>query len=116
NRGQVMIKEVEAGDLVFSYDEDAKRLVVAPVKAAWQTGTRQTYEVVVGSRRKRHFMATDNHPVLALRDERIPGASRARWVRQWLTVGQLREGDLVAVPRQLPDFGAPYVLPDLPAQ
>ena len=116
NRGQVMIKEIAAGDAVFAYDESAERFITTPVKAAWQTGVRQTYQVVVGNRKQRRIMATDNHPVLALRDERQVGATRARWVRQWLTVGELREGDLIAVPRQLPEFGAPYALPPLPTQ
>jgi Fe-S cluster assembly protein SufB len=116
NRGQIMIKEVEPGDGVFAYDECADRFVVAPVKAAWQTGVRQTFEVVIGNRKQRRFIATDNHPLLALRDERVPGAARARWVRQWITVGELRDGDVVAVPRQLPEFGTSYELPPLPAQ
>jgi Fe-S cluster assembly protein SufB len=114
NRGQVMIKEIESGDVVFAYDEAAGRFVTAPVKAAWQTGARQTYQVVVGNRKQRRLVATDNHPVLALRNE--SNTARARWVRQWLTVGELREGDLIAVPRQLPEFGAPYVLPAAPTQ
>jgi Fe-S cluster assembly protein SufB len=113
NRGQVMIKEIEPGDTVFAYDEAAEKFVTAPVRAMAQTGVRQTYEVVVGRRGERRFMATDNHPVLALRDARVAGAARARWVRRWLTVGELREGDLVGVPRSLPDFGEPYKLPEL---
>jgi len=116
NRGQIMIKEIEPGDIVFAYDEDAERFVTAPVRAMAQTGVRQTFEVVTGNRAERRFMATDNHPMLALRDMRMPGASSARWVRQWLTVGELRQGDLIAVPRSLPAFGQPYRLPDLPAQ
>jgi Fe-S cluster assembly protein SufB len=115
SRGQVMIKEMEPGDQVFAYDEEAERFVVAPVRAMAQTGVRQTFEVSAG-RAGRRFVATDNHPVLALRDMRVPGAARARWLRQWLTVGELREGDLIAVPRSLPDFGAPYALPSLAAQ
>jgi FeS assembly protein SufB len=111
NRGQVMIKEVEPGDQVFAYDEQNERLVVVPVKAAAQTDVRQTYEVKAGLRTIR---ATDNHPVLALRDSRQPGAARARWTRMWLTTGELREGDLIAVPRSLPQFGAPFTLPALP--
>src|SRR3984957_15416551 len=115
NRGQVMIKEKEPGDQVFAYDEEAEKFVVAPVRAAAQTGVRQTFEVAIGAGGRR-LVATDNHPVLALRDMRSPGTDRARWVRQWLTVGELLEGDLIAVPRSLPDFGASYVLPRLAPQ
>jgi len=116
NRGQIMIKEIEPGDIVFAYDEDAEKFVTASVKAMAQTGVRQTYEVSVGKRTTRHFIATDNHPMLALRDMRAPGARRAHWVRQWLTVGELHEGDLIAIPRALPEFGAPYQLPPLAPQ
>jgi Fe-S cluster assembly protein SufB len=116
NRGQVMIKEIEPGDLVFAYDETAEKFVTAPIRAMAQTGVRQTYEVVAGKRGGRRFIATDNHPVLALRDVRPPGGVRARWTRRWLTVGELREGDLVAVPRSLPDFGTPFRLPELASQ
>ncbi len=116
NRGQVMIKEIEAGDTVFAFDEAAEQVVLAPVKSAWQTGERQTYKVVFGSRKHRNLIATDNHPVFALRDERAQGERSAHWVRQWLTIGELRAGDLVAVPRRLPDFGQSHALPAAPAQ
>jgi Fe-S cluster assembly protein SufB len=111
NRGQVFIKEIEPGDEVFAYDEEAGRFVVAPVKAAAQTDTRQTYRVKVGTREIR---ATDNHPFLALVDERKPGRQRARYQKRWKTLGELKVGDLVAVPRALPEFGEPLRIPGLP--
>jgi FeS assembly protein SufB len=108
HRGQVMIKDIEPGDQVFAYDEENERFVVAPVRDKAQTGVRLTYQVQAG---KRKIRATDNHPMLVLRDERKPGRQRARRVRRWVTVGELRPGDFVAVPRQLPAFGESYVLP-----
>ncbi len=113
NRGLIMIKEAEPGDLVFAYDEDAEKFVTVPVRTAAETGTRQTYKVEAGNR---SIYATDNHPVLALRNTRKPGGQQGRWVRQWLTVGELHEGDLIAVPRSLPQFGESYRLPPLPVQ
>ena len=113
NRGQAMIKEIEPGDTVFAYDEETERFVMAPVRAIAETGVRQTYKVTAGTRA---ICATDNHPVLALRNEKKQGGRRGRWVRQWLTVGELRTGDLIAVPRSLPRFGKPYLLPTLPTQ
>ena len=101
-RGLVPIKEIAPGDAVFALDESTGRFIVAPVKAAAQTGTRQTYAVKVGTRTIR---ATDNHPFLVLDDQRKPGRQRARYRRVWKTVAQLRPGDLVAVPRGLPEFG-----------
>ena len=110
NRGQVPIKDIAPGDLVFSYDEAAERFVVAPVKAAAQTDTRLTFTVRTT---RREIRATDNHPMLVLRDERKPGRQRARFRRSWVTVGELQPGDFIAVPRSLPDFGTPYRLPGL---
>ncbi len=118
NRGVVPIKEIEAGDKVFSLDEETGELGVAAVKSAAQTGTRQTYRVTVGGRYRRTIHATDNHPVLTLVDARKPGRQRARYERRWKTVGELVEGDLVAVARDIPEFGRSHVLrrlPDTPA-
>ncbi|HTW18836.1 MAG TPA: Fe-S cluster assembly protein SufB [Mycobacteriales bacterium] len=108
DRGQVPIKEIEAGDRVFSYDEEAERFIVSSVKAMAQTGVKQTYEVTVGGQKIR---ATDNHPFLVLSDDRKPGRQRARFVRRWRTLNELAVGDLVAVPRDLPDFGESLQLP-----
>jgi FeS assembly protein SufB len=106
-RGQVPIKEIEMGDLVFAYDEAEERLRVVPVNAVAQTDVRQTYEVKVGTRKIR---ATDNHPFLCLVDERKPGRQRSRYARRWKTLGELKPGDLVAVPRGLPEFGRQELL------
>ena len=113
NRGQLMIKEINPRP-VFSYDEEHERFVVAPVRAMAETGVRQTYEVLVGSRRQRRFIA----------DRQPSGPSAARRACTGCRPGslgpssgsrsvELREGDLVAVPRRLPEFGAPYQLPRL---
>jgi Fe-S cluster assembly protein SufB len=103
-KGLVPIKEIAAGDRVFAFDEDSGKFVVAPVRGTAQTGTRQTYLISAGTRQVR---ATDNHPLLVLEDVRRPGRMRARYRRRWKTVAELQVGDFVAVPRSLPQFGAP---------
>jgi Fe-S cluster assembly protein SufB len=110
NRGQVPIKEIAYGDRVFAYDEAEERFVVAPVKASAQTDTRQTYEVKTT---RRSLRATDNHPMLVLRDERKLGRQRARYARRWVTVGEIKPGDFIAVPRQIPEFGVGAELPSI---
>jgi Fe-S cluster assembly protein SufB len=90
---------------VFALDEGIDMFRVAPVRASAQTGVRQTYEVVVGTRTIR---ATDNHPFLVLSDERRPGRLRARYRKVWKTVAEMQPGDLVAVPRGLPRFGGAH--------
>ncbi|MFM9035033.1 MAG: Fe-S cluster assembly protein SufB [Mycobacterium sp.] len=111
DRGQIPIKEIVPGDRVFAYDEDRECFVVAPVKSAAQTDTRQTHTVTT---MRRSVRATDNHPMLVLRDERKPGRQRARYARRWVTVGEIRPGDFIAVPRRMPEFGAPARLPAVP--
>jgi Fe-S cluster assembly protein SufB len=110
NRGQVPIKEIAYGDRVFAYDEAEERFVVATVKASAQTDTRQTYEVKTT---RRSLRATDNHPMLVLRDERKLGRQRARYARRWVTVGEIKPGDFIAVPRQIPEFGVGAELPSI---
>ena len=105
DRGLVPIKSVEPGDHVYALNEETGELEVHPVRAAAQTDVRQTYEVTVGGRFARSIHATDNHPILCLVDAREPGRQRARYERRWKTVGELVEGDLVAVARDLPDAG-----------
>jgi Fe-S cluster assembly protein SufB len=105
-RGLVPIKDVAAGDRVFALNEETGRFEVAPVRAAAQTGTKQTFEVAVGSRTIR---ATGNHPFLVLEDNRRMGLVRSRYHRVWKTVDELEVGDFVAVPRGLPAFGSPRV-------
>ncbi|MCH9729601.1 MAG: Fe-S cluster assembly protein SufB [Actinomycetia bacterium] len=111
NRGQVPIKEIAYGDRVFAYDEDSERFVVAPVRASAQTDTRMTHQVTTT---RRSIRATDNHPMLVLRDERKAGRQRARYTRRWVTVGDIQAGDFIAVPRQLPEFGVDAQLPAVP--
>jgi FeS assembly protein SufB len=108
NRGQIPIKEIAYGDSVFAYDETAEQFVVAPVKASAQTDTRLTHEVKTA---RHSIRATDNHPMLVLRDERKPGRQRARYARRWVTVGEIQAGDFIAVPRQVPEFGVAAELP-----
>ena len=110
NRGQIPIKEIAYGDRVFAYDEEAERFIVAPVKASAQTDTRMTYEVKTT---RRSIRATDNHPMLVLRDERKPGRQRARYARRWVTVGEIKPGDFIAVPRRVPEFGVAADLPSV---
>ncbi len=110
DRGLVPIKDVAAGDRVFSLNEDSGEIEIHPVKNSAQTDVRQTYEVTIGGHFGRTIVGTDNHPVLCLVDEREQGRRHARYARRWKTIGELVEGDIVAVASDLPEFGAPHSL------
>ncbi len=106
-RGLVPIRQVEPGDVVFSFDEQENRIVPARVKARAYKGEREVFEVRVGTRTIR---ATANHPFLVLSYERKPGRQRGRYRRQWKYLYELKPGDLVAVAKALPDVGQSYPL------
>ncbi|GBC84499.1 FeS cluster assembly protein SufB [bacterium HR11] len=107
HRGPVPIRDVQPGDIVFSFDEDQGRLVPARVKALAYKGEREVFEVKVGTRK---LKATANHPFLVLEYERAPGRRRGRYRRTWKYLYELKPGDLVAVAKRLPDVGRPYRL------
>ncbi|HKX74155.1 MAG TPA: Fe-S cluster assembly protein SufB [Acidimicrobiia bacterium] len=92
DRGMVAIKEVQAGDRVYSYNEKTSQLEVHRVKAAQQTDIRQTHRIEVDGGRV--VYATDNHPFLT-------GSG-------WKPAGELSVGDEVMVAVTVPDAGSSY--------
>ena len=112
-RGLVPIKEVEAGDTVFAFDEATNEMRPAKVAARIHKGPKQVFAVKVGTRTIR---ATDNHPFLTLVDARKPGRERRRLKREWRYLSGLRVGDVVAVARKTPDAGVTQTLPAAPAE
>ena len=101
-RGLVPIQEVQAGDTVFSFDEESNRIIAAPVKATAAKGARAVLQVRVGTHT---IKATANHPFLVLTHARGLGKLRGRYRREWKYLRDLRPGDLVAVAKQLPETG-----------
>ncbi len=101
-RGMRAIKEIEAGDEVFSLDPDSKRIVVAEVLGQACSGDKEILEIKAGPRT---IGASGNHPFLVLRDNRKPGRQRARYRAEWIQADGLRVGDYVAVATDVPEFG-----------
>ena len=101
-KGMRTIKELQDGDEVFALNEASKELEVARVVGGGESGDKEVFEIRAGSR---CIGASANHPFLVLQDRRRAGSSKARYVPEWTPVENLRVGDLVAVPGQLPDFG-----------
>ncbi|MEY2611137.1 MAG: hypothetical protein RLZZ128_1786 [Actinomycetota bacterium] len=101
-RGMRTIKELQAGDEVFALNEATKKLEVAKVVGGGESGEKEVFEIRAGSR---CIGASANHPFLVLRDHRREGSRKARYRTEWIAVENLRVGDLVAVPGDLPEFG-----------
>jgi Fe-S cluster assembly protein SufB len=106
-RGMRAIKELEAGDEVFSLDPESKRIVVGKVVGQACSGDKEIFEITAGTRT---IGASGNHPFLVLRDHRRPGRQRARYRAEWVAAEDLRVGDYVAVATDLPDYGRPGTL------
>ncbi|HEX6656714.1 MAG TPA: Fe-S cluster assembly protein SufB, partial [Ilumatobacter sp.] len=70
-RGMRAIKELEAGDEVFSLDPDTRKIVVAEVVGQACSGDKQIYEIKSGTRT---IGASGNHPFLVLTNGAV------RWV------------------------------------
>jgi Fe-S cluster assembly protein SufB len=100
--GMRPIKEIQPGDEVFALDPATRLLEIARVRGGGCSGEKEIYEITA---RGRTIGASGNHPFWTLRDERGPGATRARWVPQWVVAEDLRDGDLVGIATDLPDYG-----------
>jgi Fe-S cluster assembly protein SufB len=106
-RGPIPIRDVQPGDIVFSYEEESGWLIPARVRATAFKGEREVFEVRVGTRTIR---ATANHPFLVLEHERASNRQRGRYRLTWKYLYELKPGDLVAVARRLPvEFAAPEI-------
>jgi Fe-S cluster assembly scaffold protein SufB len=106
-RGLVPIREIQAGDTVFSFDEEAHKIIPAKVRATAEKGEREVFEVKVGTRK---IKATANHPFLALAYSKAEDRQRGHYTREWKYLEDLSVGDLVAVTKTLPETGAEYTL------
>ncbi len=100
--GAKPLKTIQAGDTVFSLDEESGALVPARVLGQQCSGEKEVFEIKV---KGATIGASANHPFLTLRDARREGRVRARYAKQWLPVEELKVGDLVAVATDAPDFG-----------
>ncbi len=108
NRGLVEIKDIKNGDYVYSLDENDKIIKKQIVNGKVSNGIKDVYELDVNGRTIR---ATSNHPFLALERKMIKGIERkGRFVTKWKSLEELKENDLIALPKKIPISGQPYRL------
>lgn len=108
DRGPVSIAELKAGDEVYSFTEKG----IQPRKVLWsgKTGTQQ--QVYKIKTRNRTILATENHPFLTRRREKVPapmiGQRRSPewkcWM-EWVCLKDLKVGDRIVEVTSLPDTG-----------
>lgn len=85
---QKAIQNVRSGDVVLTLNEDTYTLEPNVVQHMQSNGVKETVRVRTSSR---EIVATPNHPFLAN--------------NTWINAGELKKGDLVAVPRKT-NFGS----------
>ncbi len=106
--GPVPIEQVEVGDVVWSWDDGD--LVKRSVLRVMDQGTQPVFKVRTTGRSIR---ATAAHRFLRI-TRSGPGGKGYAWQysREWVTVDELRRGDLVVSSEQLPDEGEAQYLSD----
>ena len=109
--GFVPIETISPGAKVFALDEESRQITVAPVVGSTESGVKEVFELQLQGRR---ISASANHPFLTLVDRRKPGRQRRRYNPEWTKLENLKVGDIVAVPRGLPEFGLSKPLNQMP--
>jgi len=111
NPGIKPISQIESGDIVYALSED-KKIVPARVIAKIYNGKKPVYRIRVGGRT---IEATGNHMFLTLQKSDTKLNSRGkRWYKVWKKLEDIKEGELIAIAKKIPDSGKPYKLPPLP--
>ena len=106
-KGPVRIDSIKQGDKVFTFDENTKKIKKSIVKKFGTKGFKEVYKIKV---KTRSIKASENHPFLTLNLHKKPGKIRGRYKMEWRYLKDLKKGDLVAIVKDLPDFGKPYLL------
>ncbi|MBI2076383.1 MAG: Fe-S cluster assembly protein SufB [Candidatus Aenigmarchaeota archaeon] len=110
NPGAKPISEIESDDIVYALSDTGK-IEPAKVVAKIYSGKKEVYKLLAGGRAIR---ATANHMFLcAQKSEKRLNEHGKRWHTIWKPLGELREGDIIAIAKKIPDNGKSKSLPKL---
>ncbi|MBI4148047.1 Fe-S cluster assembly protein SufB [Candidatus Woesearchaeota archaeon] len=110
-KGPISIKNIDVGSKIYVWDHTTNRIVKSMVKGKVFSGKKPTYRLEAGGR---EIEATANHPFLTLtHQKRQPHHKKAFFQHEWKSLSYLKEGDLVAIAKQLPIEGQPFKLPPI---
>lgn len=103
-KGIKEIKDIIAGDYVYSLNKDFK-ITTNKVIAKKYSGKQEVF--LLKTKNHRQIYATKNHPFLVLRkiDKTIKIS--------WLPLSEIKSNDYVAISGKLPDKGMPYPIPKI---
>ena len=109
DKGFKKISELKTGDYVFSWNPQTNKLEKTKVKKKISTGHKEVFNLNVAGR---DIEASNNHPFLKL--ERIKNKKEHKkgfFKEKWVNLEELKENDVIAISKALPEFGKPYKLP-----
>jgi len=110
-KGPTKIMDIETGNKVYAWDEKTNSLKKTLVKAKIFSGYKKVYKLEAGGR---EIEASGNHPFLTLvRKKHSPSHKKGFFYREWKSLEQLKEGDVVAIAKKIPIEGKPYELPKI---
>ncbi|HEY5600476.1 MAG TPA: SufD family Fe-S cluster assembly protein [Patescibacteria group bacterium] len=98
-RGSVSIKDLKAGDFIYTADLNLLKAIKSKVNAVVDQGIKPVFKVVTTNYRE--IEATANHPFLILRKVSNIGLQNLRWEK----LENLRAGDWIGMVNELPDDG-----------
>ncbi len=108
-KGGVQINKLAPGSKVISWDKETNKLTKGYVKNLVHNGKKEVFRVRAGGR---EIEATANHPFLTLEHKKNDVSHKKGFFHQtWTPLSRLKTGDVIAIAKQLPDFGKPHLLP-----
>lgn len=103
-QGLMKIEDLQVGDQVLSYDENAGKLCFRAVTAKRYSGEQPVHTVSVGERK---LMVTANHPFYSYRYDSSAPKKSGRYRFDYTRADQLKEA---IIPRVSLDYGLPHYL------
>lgn len=100
--GPANIKDLKAGDWIYTTDLNSLKAVKSLVRAVLDQGIKPVFKVTTTNYRE--IEATENHPFLVLRKNSNIGLQTLQWDK----LSNLKVNDWIAVVNELPDDGKPY--------
>ena len=112
-KGPVEIKDIQAGDKVFVWDESTNSIKKSIVKNKIFSGEKKVYNLEAGGR---SIEASGNHPFLTLqRIKKDKKHKKSFFTHKWLPLEELKVGDVVAITKKIPIEGKSYPIQSITA-
>ncbi|MEK6847603.1 MAG: Fe-S cluster assembly protein SufB [Nanoarchaeota archaeon] len=110
-KGPVNIDSLNKGDKVYAWDEKTNRLKTSKVVSKIFSGEKLVYNLRAAGR---EIHASSNHPFLTIvREKKNPKHKKGFFKTKWVSLEELKEGNLIAISKKLPMQGKSHNLPEI---